>query len=56
MTYCLGWPEGPESLVRFAEKLGEEFVFEVLFGLNFPIRLPHGWELQNKDTQRRLAP
>ena len=33
--YCFGWPEGLESLVRFAENLWEEFVFEVLLGLDF---------------------
>ena len=35
MTHCFGGPEGLESLVRFAEKLWEEFVFEVLLGLDF---------------------
>jgi len=34
MTHSLGRPEGMESLVRFAKKLWEEFVFEVLLGLN----------------------
>ena len=35
MTHCFGWPKDLESLVRFAEKLREEFVFEVLLGLDF---------------------
>ena len=40
-----GWPEGLESLVRFAEKLWEEFVFEVLLSLSFPVSQAQGWEL-----------
>jgi len=35
MTHCFGQPDGLESLVRFAEKVCEEFVFEVLLGLDF---------------------
>ena len=35
MTHCFGRPEGLDSLVRFTEKLWEEFVFEVLLGLHF---------------------
>jgi len=34
MTHSLGRPEGLESLVRFAGKLWEEFVFEVLLALD----------------------
>jgi len=44
MTHCFGWPKGLESLVRFAEKLWEEFVFGVLLGLNFSHQ---GWEQPN---------
>ena len=36
MTHCFGRPKGLQGLVRFAEKLWEEFVFEVLQGLDFP--------------------
>jgi len=35
MTHCFGWPKGLKTLVKFAEKLREEFVFEVLLGLDF---------------------
>jgi len=35
MTHCFGWSEGLESLVRFAENIWEEIVFEVLLGLDF---------------------
>ena len=35
MTHCFGRRHGLESLVRFAEKLWEEFVFDVLLGLDF---------------------
>jgi len=34
--HCFGWPEGLESLVRNAKKLWEEFVFEILLGIDFP--------------------
>jgi len=54
MTYCFGQPEGLESLVRFAKNLWEEFLFEVLLGLNFSCQPTTG--LSNKDTQRRLVP
>ena len=35
MKHCFGRPKGLESLVRFTENLWEEFVFEVLLGLDF---------------------
>ena len=37
MTHCFGQPNGLESLVRFAENLWEEFMFEVLLGLDSAI-------------------
>jgi len=57
MTYFLGQPEeGLESLVRFAEKLWEEFVFKVCWAKIFPVSQEQGWELPKKDAQRRLVP
>jgi len=56
MTHCLGYPVGFASLERFAAKLREEFLFEVILGINFPISQPQGWQLPNIGTQRRLAP
>ena len=38
MTHCFGWPESPKNFVRFAENLWEEFVFEVLLGLDFSLQ------------------
>ena len=55
MTHCFGRPGGLEHLVRFTEKLCEESELEVLFGLDFSRQPTQGWELPNKDTQRRLA-
>jgi len=44
MTHCFGWPEGLENLVRFAENLWEEFVFEILLGLDFSCQPNAGLE------------
>ena len=35
MTHCLGYPVGLANLERFAAKLREEFLFEVILGINF---------------------
>jgi len=50
MTHCFGQPDGLENLGRFAEKLWEEFVFEVLLGLNFSSQPNRGLGA-TKDTQ-----
>ena len=50
MTHCLGGQVGLASLERFAEKLWEEFVFEILLGLDFSLQQNTGWELPNNDT------
>jgi len=50
MTYCFGRPEGLESLVRFAEKLWEEFVFKVLLGLDLSRQQSAGLRATKKDT------
>jgi len=36
MTHCLGYPVGLPSLERFAAKLREEFLFEVIWASVFP--------------------
>ena len=57
MTHCFGRPEGFESLVRLAENLCEEILcLKFCLASIFPVSQPQGWELQNKDTQRKLAP
>jgi len=49
MTHSLGRPEGLESFVKFAELLWEEFVFEVLLGLDLSRQPSAGL----RDTQKR---
>jgi len=52
MTHFFGRPEGLESLVRFAEQLGEEFVFEVLFGHDFSCQPTTGLGATKQKTPR----
>ena len=61
--HCLGFPAGLASLERFATKLREEFLFEVILGINFSVSQPQGWELppregwhHNKNLQRVSQP
>ena len=55
MTHNLGRPEGLESLVGFAEKLWEDFVVEVLLGLDLTRQPSAGLRDTQKDAQRRLV-
>jgi len=51
-----GYSVGLQSLERFATKLREEFLFEVILGISFPVSQPQGWEIPNVGTEGRLAP
>jgi len=43
---------GLASLEQIAAKLREQFLFEVIFGINFLVSQPQSWELPNKEGWR----